>query len=62
MLVARHNLAALFGLARPSVFVLGVFSFHRFAFEQWLRFQGQKGQVVDPFDYACAYKTNTTQA
>lgn len=61
MLVAKHNLATLFGFARPSIFVLGAFSFHRFAFEQWLRFRGQKGQVVDPFDYACAYKTNTTK-
>ena len=62
MLGGGHNLATLFHLAQPSELVLVAASLHRFAFELWLQSLGQKEQVVDPFDFACAYKANTTTA
>jgi len=42
--------------------VLGASFLHHFAFGRWLRSLGQKKQVVGPFAYACAYKTNTNRA
>jgi len=62
MLEGGHNLTKLFHLARPSELVLAVASLHRFAFERWLQYLGQKEQMDDPFDFACTYKANTTMA
>ena len=57
-----YNLVKLFHLAQPSELVLVAASLHCFAFERWLQSLGQKEQVVDPFDFVCTYKANTTTA
>ena len=62
MLEGGHNLTTRDDPAQPLWLVLDASFLHRFAFGRWLRFLGQEEQVVGPFDYACAYKTNTTRA
>ena len=53
-----HSPAAPYDFSRPSQLVLVAFCLHRYAFEQWFRSLDQKEQVVDPSDFACAYKAN----